>query len=82
MARKRKRKMKGVFCEEVLAPKSEFDKRSFRYKKSGKAWVLIGCARGHWNAKNARCKVGTRVHKLLAPPRGRSCPIGAKRVSK
>lgn len=77
-----KRKMKGTFCEEKLAAKSGFDKRSFRYKKSGKAWVLIGCPKGKWNAKAKRCRVGTRAHKLLAPPRGRSCSIGAKRIHK
>lgn len=78
----RKRKMKGTFCEERLAPKTQFDKRSFRYKKSGKAWVLVACPKGKWNTKAARCRVGMRAHKLLAPPKGKSCPIGAKRIRK
>lgn len=82
MARKRKRKIRGTFCEERIASKSAFDKRSFRYKKSGSAWVIIACPRGQWNAKRKRCKVGTRAHKLLAPSHGRSCPIGSKRISK
>lgn len=86
------RKIQGTFCEEKLAPKSQFDKRSFRYKKSGKAWLLIGCPKGKWDPKGyvtvkgkrqrGRCKVGTRGHKLLAPVRSRRCPVGAKRVSK
>jgi hypothetical protein len=78
----RKRKIKGKFCEEKVAVKTKFDKRSFRYKKSGKTWVIIGCPKGKWNAKAKRCKVGTRAHKLLAPRHGTSCPIGAKRIQK
>lgn len=78
----RKRKIKGAFCEEKISVKSKFDKRSFRYKKSGKAWLIIGCPRGKWNTKTKRCKVGTRAHKLLAPPRGHACPVGAKRIRK
>lgn len=38
----RERKIKGQFCEERIALKTSFDKRSFRYKKSGKSWVIIG----------------------------------------
>ena len=82
MAKKRSRKMRGAFCEEKLAAKSKFAKGSFRYKKSGKAWLIIGCPKGKWNAKAKRCKVGTRGHKLLAPTRGKSCPVGTKRISK
>lgn len=78
----RKRKMKGTFCEEKLASKGKFDKRSFRYKKSGKAWVLIACPKGKWNMKTQRCRVGTRAQKVLAPSHGRSCPVGSKRISK
>ena len=78
----RRRKMQGTFCEERVAPKTKFDRRSFRYKKSGKAWILIACPRGKWNAKTDRCKVGTRAHKVLAPAHGRTCPIGSKRISK
>jgi hypothetical protein len=78
----RKRKIKGAFCEEKLAVKTDFDKRSFRYKKSGKAWVLIGCPKGKWNARTSHCKVGTRAHKVLAPARGRACPVGTERITK
>lgn len=82
MARKRQRKIKGSFCEEKLASKTQFDKRSFRYKKSGKAWVIVACPKGKWSAKTKHCKVGMRGHKLLAPSRGKACPVGAKRITK
>jgi hypothetical protein len=77
-----RRKIKGQFCEKTLAPKTAFDKRSFRYKKSGKSWLLVGCPTGKWNAKTNYCRVGTRAHKLLAARRGTSCPTNAKRVVK
>lgn len=90
--RKRKRKIVGTYCEEKLAPKTQFDPRSFRYKKSGKAWLIVGCPRGFWDPKGyvtvkgkrrrGRCRVGTRVHKLLVPARGKRCPVGARRVTK
>jgi hypothetical protein len=77
------RKIKGSFCERTPAPKSAFDKRSFRWKKSGRAWVLVGCPKGRWR-KN-RCAVGTKAHKVLAPAKGRSkrgaqtrCRVGRK----
>jgi hypothetical protein len=78
----RKRKIKGAFCEEKVTVKTAFDKRSFRYKKSGKAWVLIGCPKGQWAAKAKRCKIGTRAHKVLAPAHGTSCPVGTKHIRK
>jgi hypothetical protein len=54
MAKKPKQgKMVGKFCERTMAPKSDFDKQSFRWKKSGKAWVLVGCPKGKWAPKKA-----------------------------
>jgi hypothetical protein len=92
MARKRRRKMRGTFCEESIAPKSRFDPRSFRWTRSGRAWVLIGCPKGQWDPKGyvtvrgkrkkGRCKVGTRAQKLLAPSVSARCPTGTKRVTK
>jgi hypothetical protein len=78
----RKRKIKGSFCERSLAAKTKFAKGSFRYKKSGKAWLIIGCPVGKWNAKTKHCKVGTRGHKLLAPSHGKACAVGTKRIRK
>jgi hypothetical protein len=82
MARKRKRKIKGTYCEERLAPKTAFDPRSFRYKRSGKAWLIVGCPKGQWDPRAQLCKVGTRAHKLLTPAKGKRCPVGAKRIQK
>lgn len=44
-------KMKGTFCEEQLVPKQDFDSQSFRWKKSGKVWILTGCAVGKWQPR-------------------------------
>jgi hypothetical protein len=78
----RTRKMKGSFCEKQKSPRSAFDGRSFRWKHSGKSWVLVGCPKGRWDARKARCKVGTRAHKILAAsPKGRRCRVG-KRITK
>ena len=80
---KRPRKIRGSFCTAVLEPKSRFDKRSFRWKKSkrGRAWMLIGCPRGKWNAKTEQCTGGTRIHELMTRSSG-SCPVGERRVRK
>ena len=77
------KKIRGNFCTAVLEPKSSFDKRSFRWKKTkrGRAWMLIGCPRGKWNAKTKRCRVGTRIHEMLVKTEG-SCPVGERRVRK
>jgi len=47
-----------------LAPKSKFDPRSFRWKRSGKAMILIACPKGKWNARTSRCRVGTRAYEV------------------
>lgn len=69
----------GRFCKRVLLPKSAFDKRSFRWKKSGQAWVLVGCPKGTW--KNDRCAVGTRAHVVLSKS-SRRCGVGRTVVRK
>jgi len=75
-------KMIGSFCEYTKAPKGQFDKRSFRYKQQGKAWVLIGCPKGQWSRQGV-CKVGTKAHKLLVPAaKGKRCKGGGKRITK
>ena len=78
----RTRKIKGTFCEQSQGAESAFDRRSFRYKKSGKAWLLVGCPKGEWNAKSKRCRVGTRAYKFLAPSHGKRCAVGARRLNK
>lgn len=71
-------KIRGTFCEKTVAPKSRFAPKSFRWKKSGRAWLLVGCPKG--KLKRGRCAVGMRAVKILAPAHGR-CTVG-KRISK
>jgi len=73
--------IRGCHCKEVVAPKSKFDKRSFRWKKSGRGLILIGCPKGKWNARTQRCKVGTRAHEVLHRAKKR-CPAGERRICK
>jgi len=76
-------KMSGTFCESTKAPASSFDQRSFRWKKSGKSWILVGCPQGKWKARKKgkkKCAVGLRAHKVLARAHG-ACRVG-KRISK
>jgi hypothetical protein len=74
------RKIVGDFCEWTTRRKSDFDRRSFRWKKSGQAWVLVGCPRGKF--RRGVCADGTRAHKVLAPTDGYRCPRGRKHVHK
>jgi hypothetical protein len=76
-------KITGNFCRETKAAKRDFDARSFRWIKRGRSWLLIGCPRGQWQPRKARCKVGTRAYEVLAPtPRSGRCKRGAARVRK
>jgi hypothetical protein len=81
MAARRTRKIRGSFCEREIAPKESFAKRSFRWKRSGGAWLLIGCPVGQWAPRAKRCKVGTRVHSILSPTIGH-CRDRGRRVVK
>lgn len=74
-------KIKGRFCERQLASKRSFAKPSFRWKQSGRAWLLVGCPRGKWKPRAQRCTVGLRAYKLLKPSSG-SCPTGQQRITK
>jgi len=56
------------FCEVQAAPRATFAPQSFRWIRSGKARVLIGCPKGEW--KRNRCAVGTRAYKVLVPTKG------------
>lgn len=87
--RRARPRIRGEFCERTENPRRTFDKRSFRWVKRGRAWILVGCPRGEWMPRGrvrgavsrGRCAVGTKAYKVLAPaPRGR-CRIGRK-VSK
>ena len=70
-------KIKGDYCERSEKPRRSFDRRSFRWIKRGKAWLLIGCPRGSWKPRTGRCSVGTKAYKVLVPSRGR-CRLGKK----
>lgn len=80
MAKRRTKKIKGTFCERKVAPKSRFDKHSFRWKKQGRNWIMVGCPKGKW--KSGRCRVGTRAHVVLAPRKGNRCPVGQSSIKK
>lgn len=60
-------KIQGSFCERTVKPKRFFDRRSFRWVKSGQSWVLIGCPRGKFEPKGRVC---TRYKKTR---RGKEC---------
>lgn len=59
------KKIRGKFRERIVAPKSRFAKKSLRWKKSGRAWVMIGCPSGKYTARSESCRVGTRAHVVL-----------------
>jgi len=73
-------KIRGSFCKKVVAPKTKFDRRSFRWRRSGKAFVLVGCPKGKWKPQTEKCGVGTRAHEVLVRASG-ACRVG-KRVKK
>lgn len=73
--------MSGTYCERKVAAKKRFDRRSFRWKKSGKAWILIGCPKGAWKPKKQTCAVGTRAYAILSPTRG-TCAEHERRIRK
>lgn len=58
-------------CKRVCVKRSlrSFAKGSFRWVRSGRAWVLVGCPRGKWWT-SGRCKVGTRVYKVVTRAKG------------
>lgn len=77
-------------CTEELNPKEMFDKRSFRWIKSGRGRILVGCPKGEWAPRTTKtvkgrkvmgvCKVGTMAHMKVTPKEGRTrCPPGQKR---
>ena len=61
------KKVKNYFhC--VINSKTMFDKRSFRAKKVGRGRIIIlGCPKNRWNQKTKRCRVSTKIQKLLRP---------------
>lgn len=79
------RKIKGTFCEREMLAKAAFDRRSFRWTRRGRNWVMVGCRVGDWNAKargKKKCHTGLRAHAVLTPQRNGRCKIGAKQITK
>jgi len=68
----------GRFCEAVKVPRRAFDPKSFRWKRSGSGWVLVGCKLGKWRGS---CRVGTRAHVVLRPSSGR-CRRGERYIER
>jgi len=79
MARKPAFRIPKSKCREVVEPKSSFDRRSFRWVKSGKGRILIGCPVGEWMPRSKRCRVGTRAHEVVMASRGKRCPVGYRK---
>lgn len=66
-------------CKKTLS-KRAYAKGSPRWVKRGKAYLLIACPRGKWNASTERCKVGTfAVEEVKASRKGASCPTGYRK---
>ena len=55
----------GKGCRERT--KKEFHPDSFFEKKSGRAFVTIGCLKNDWDARAGRCKRGTRAYQIRIP---------------
>lgn len=77
------KKIVGTFCEKAITPKKVFAPASFRWKKSGRAWLITGCEKSAWQPKKKRCKTGLKAYILLAPLKGKKrCARGQKRIKK
>ncbi len=60
---------KAKFTHKQVEPKENFDPRSFRtinLGKSGKK-ATIGCPVGEWMPNKKKCKVGTRIQRIMTP---------------
>ena len=55
------RKIRGTFRACKTGKRAA--KGSLRWKKSGSAWVLLGCAPHNW--RNGRCTTGMRALEIL-----------------
>jgi hypothetical protein len=67
-------------CEKKVAPTKAFDPKSFRWVKSGKGFVMVGCPKGQWAPRLKRCKVGLRAHAVVTASKGGRCPVGLRRA--
>lgn len=58
---------KAMFARERLESPKKFDPRSFRTLARGKARVVVGCPKGHWDPKTSRCKTSMKAQAILRP---------------
>jgi len=67
----RGRKSRARFTHKRLASPSKFARGSFRTIRLPRGRrLVIGCPKGHWDARAKRCRVGTRAQSILRPKRG------------
>lgn len=72
-----------IYCERRgTITKAQADPRSFRWKQSGRARILLACPRGAWNNRAERCETGIRAYKILTPAKRGRCKAGAKKIRK
>lgn len=66
MPGKGKGKGERTYSHEKIAPKEDFDKDSFRTKeiKPG-VKIVVGCPKGEYDKAKSKCKVGTKLQKIL-----------------
>ncbi len=73
------KKIRGRFCERVVLAKGRFDRRSFRWKKTGNAWLLVGCRKGSY--RSGVCQTGMATHVILARS-NKVCRVGERAIRK
>lgn len=69
---------KAKFTHKEVEPKENFDNRSFRVIQLGTKGkkATIGCpnspdGRSNWSPSKKKCKVGTRIQKIMTPRKTR-----------
>lgn len=70
---------RGRYCERVVLSKGHFDRRSFRWKRSGPTWLLVGCRKGSW--RRGQCSTGMAAHVILTRS-NKACRLGARAIRK
>lgn len=60
--------------ERIASPK-EFDPRSFRTIVRGRHRVVVGCPKGHWQPRKARCRTSMKAQAILHPLEAEKNPL-------
>ncbi len=82
MKRRPKFRIPEKKCKRTIEPKEAFDRRSFRWVKSGEGRILIGCPKGKWDARSESCRVGTRAHEVVVAQKSGHCRVDYTKVRK